>query len=97
MTPRTVCTTLFFFNDTAPTEIYTLSLHGALPILRVGRLTHDLPAARIEGGSDGAPRVIPLRDQNATTKTPIVNRLLKIGRAHVRTPVTATSRMPSSA
>src|SRR5689334_24603953 len=24
----------FFFNDTAPTEIYTLSLHDALPILR---------------------------------------------------------------
>src|ERR1039457_4784631 len=23
---------LFFFNDTATTEIYTLSLHGALPI-----------------------------------------------------------------
>src|SRR5688572_5917468 len=26
---------LFFFNDTAPTEIYTLSLHDALPILAV--------------------------------------------------------------
>src|SRR5947207_13272068 len=26
---------LFFFNDTAPTEIYTLSLHDALPILRL--------------------------------------------------------------
>src|SRR5207249_5638986 len=23
---------MFFFNDTAPTEIYTLSLHDALPI-----------------------------------------------------------------
>src|SRR3954464_12419923 len=28
--------TLFFFNDTATTEIYTLSLHDALPIYRVG-------------------------------------------------------------
>src|SRR2546422_9044378 len=28
---------LFFFNDTATTEIYTLSLHDALPIL-----IHDL-------------------------------------------------------
>src|SRR2546426_6736923 len=27
----------FFFNDTATTEIYTLSLHDALPILR-GRM-----------------------------------------------------------
>src|SRR5690606_41391987 len=26
------CVFLFFFNDTAPTEIYTLSLHDALPI-----------------------------------------------------------------
>src|SRR3712207_8549636 len=33
---------LFFFNDTATTEIYTLSLHDALPIWR-GRL---LPAQR---------------------------------------------------
>src|SRR5436305_15186515 len=27
----------FFFNDTATTEIYTLSLHDALPILRAPR------------------------------------------------------------
>src|SRR3712207_8022288 len=27
---------LFFFNDTASTEIYTLSLHDALPILELG-------------------------------------------------------------
>src|SRR5204863_5099217 len=26
---------LFFFNDTATTEIYTLSLHDALPILEI--------------------------------------------------------------
>src|SRR3712207_9314714 len=30
----------FFFNDTATTEIYTLSLHDALPIYR----HHQLPA-----------------------------------------------------
>src|SRR3712207_7196821 len=29
--------TTFFFNDTATTEIYTLSLHDALPIYRNGR------------------------------------------------------------
>src|SRR3712207_8322141 len=28
-----VCLIIFFFNDTATTEIYTLSLHDALPIL----------------------------------------------------------------
>src|SRR2546430_3840242 len=38
----------FFFNDTATTEIYTLSLHDALPILNgnvpacVRRVMHDL-------------------------------------------------------
>src|SRR5437588_10228333 len=31
---------LFFFNDTATTEIYTLSLHDALPILQ-GRAHRD--------------------------------------------------------
>src|SRR5437588_2168872 len=30
---------LFFFNDTATTEIYTLSLHDALPILGRGEFT----------------------------------------------------------
>src|SRR5690349_24941968 len=30
---RSLCFSFFFFNDTATTEIYTLSLHDALPIL----------------------------------------------------------------
>src|SRR5258708_23407229 len=34
---------LFFFNDTAATEIYTLSLHDALPISSRGR---DRPGSR---------------------------------------------------
>src|SRR5256885_11853767 len=34
---RTLVFTFFFFNDTATTEIYTLSLHDALPILAPGR------------------------------------------------------------
>src|SRR5437899_12298319 len=32
--PHTLFCFLFFFNDTATTEIYTLSLHDALPISR---------------------------------------------------------------
>src|SRR5437867_11571803 len=32
ITPYTFLIFLFFFNDTATTEIYTLSLHDALPI-----------------------------------------------------------------
>src|SRR5436309_4013756 len=31
---------IFFFNDTATPDIYTLSLHDALPILAVGRRSH---------------------------------------------------------
>src|SRR5437016_3911031 len=31
-----LCCLFFFFNDTATTEIYTLSLHDALPILQIG-------------------------------------------------------------
>src|SRR5205823_14114595 len=30
------CAFFFFFNHSAPTEIYTLSLHDALPIYRCG-------------------------------------------------------------
>src|SRR2546427_3442827 len=32
MTQSPTCCCFFFFNDTATTEIYTLSLHDALPI-----------------------------------------------------------------
>src|SRR5947199_9029304 len=35
----------FFFNDTATTEIYTLSLHDALPIYRIA--SWDRPVAPI--------------------------------------------------
>src|SRR2546429_5981739 len=40
---------IFFFNDTATTEIYTLSLHDALPISRCGRKT----GVRCEGAGLG--------------------------------------------
>src|SRR2546421_12779012 len=33
---RFTASTVFFFNDTATTEIYTLSLHDALPIFGTG-------------------------------------------------------------
>ena len=37
------CGNCFFFNDTATTEIYTLSLHDALPILDDMRLNFQSP------------------------------------------------------
>src|ERR1019366_3496157 len=36
----------FFFNDTATTEIYTLSLHDALPILSGGARPSRVPHGR---------------------------------------------------
>src|SRR2546430_7118838 len=44
---------LFFFNDTATTEIYTLSLHDALPISKRGlRANQSSPRARrVQAGS----------------------------------------------
>src|SRR3712207_7678462 len=44
----------FFFNDTATTEIYTLSLHDALPILRrdrvdLGRVDARVVECRLDG------------------------------------------------
>src|SRR3712207_8382582 len=40
-----VCKLFFFFNDTATTEIYTLSLHDALPISNVSVYVHGNSAA----------------------------------------------------
>ena len=41
----------FFFNATAPTEIYTLSLHDALPILRgLTGLMQELVSIATQGG-----------------------------------------------
>src|SRR3712207_9338903 len=45
---------IFFFNDTATTEIYTLSLHDALPILR--RKCWGIPTVKINGVDANPPR-----------------------------------------
>src|SRR3989442_8088599 len=52
---RPVNTLLFFFNDTATTEIYTLSLHDALPIslLRLARSDERAHECTIQGGRQG--------------------------------------------
>src|SRR6266704_6676451 len=44
----------FFFNDTATTEIYTLSLHDALPIYRPGPLPGERGERR--AGAAGGER-----------------------------------------
>src|SRR2546422_2322968 len=60
---------LFFFNDTATTEIYTLSLHDALPIspeqLEVAGLGKDATGVEHHGlGDDRRDLVTALRHQD---------------------------------
>src|SRR5258708_15400773 len=45
----------FFFNDTATTEIYTLSLHDALPICHAGATCRRHPPP-VPGTREGLPR-----------------------------------------
>src|SRR5450432_3290897 len=66
----------FFFNDTATTEIYTLSLHDALPDLFL-KLACVLLAGRTAN----------------RRHRPGSGHCVKIGRAHVCTPVTIRSSM----
>src|SRR2546430_11941236 len=54
----------FFFNDTATTEIYTLSLHDALPIF-----TRDHPD--LEEAREAASRIV----EDATRAAGIISRV----------------------
>src|SRR3712207_1479868 len=58
-----LCVLVFFFNDTATTEIYPLSLHDALPIWRSGR-QYALPVQYAGAGDQLIVR--PQRWQHAT-------------------------------
>src|SRR5258705_6151256 len=60
---RPVSVSFFFFNDTATTEIYTLSLHDALPICGrvLGIEQHPVVARAADhladkGGGNGGPQ-----------------------------------------
>src|SRR2546429_922130 len=66
MVMRRLCFSFFFFNDTATTEIYTLSLHDALPISGSRRSSSVIgrwaamrltsPRGKIRGGKIRADR-----------------------------------------
>src|SRR5260221_8347516 len=55
---------LFFFNDTATTEIYTLSLHDALPIFPDVAIEsdHDQPLRRNKWRGRSPPRAAEIPD-----------------------------------
>src|SRR5256885_4045992 len=55
----------FFFNDTATTEIYTLSLHDALPICTGARTSARCPARSCRGCGTRARRT-PCSDRKST-------------------------------
>src|ERR1039457_5200427 len=58
-----------FFNDTATTEIYTLSLHDALPICMAGALRRGMPASRNSFiMSDGQNSKISCRSEEHTSE-----------------------------
>src|SRR5258706_8839913 len=85
---------VFFFNDTATTEIYTLSLHDALPIFT------DEASRFVAEQGDGLLHVfVP----HATAGVAIIETGGGvrggdgIGRAHIWNPVTEQNRMPASA
>src|SRR5688572_31032121 len=62
---------IFFFNDTATTEIYTLSLHDALPIYdRVGARRNRYAARRGAGPGGTGPegRVPPPAGDRKSTR-----------------------------
>src|SRR5258708_39532802 len=67
-----LCTSLiFFFNDTATTEIYTLSLHDALPIsgTTTQSCRHQRQASRLFDKNRAKPRKCPCwtaRDRKST-------------------------------
>src|SRR5438270_11675772 len=51
-----ICLFFFFFNDTATTEIYTLSLHDALPIRRASLSSRRVPWTHSIGASNSRLR-----------------------------------------
>src|SRR2546421_11532168 len=73
----------FFFNDTATTEIYTLSLHDALPISRAGgagrrRRLRGGQLGRSPGlaGADGRDRRSEEHTSELQSRSDLVCRLL---------------------
>src|SRR5215467_4614082 len=78
--PRLTAPCFFFFNDTATTEIYTLSLHDALPIsaaLRRLSLDQALVLQLLEGGVDRPRAGLP---DAATALGDLLDQLVAIPR-----------------
>ena len=102
-----VCVSVFFFNDTATTEIYTLSLHDALPILLgtgacssydvisiLRKARQDVVSCEVEVSSERA-KTEPKVFTDIHIHFKVTGKDLK--EKHVlRTPFSAGNRMPIS-
>ena len=74
---------VFFFNDTATTEIYTLSLHDALPIYPDWHHQGAVTAIELEDVKDNDfKKLTKLVDEIADSPLMFVGDI-QIGRAHV--------------
>src|SRR2546422_3199733 len=63
----------FFFNDTATTEIYTLSLHDALPITRRARARRST-FSRVRGLASAASTTHDRASRCSCARTPLTPR-----------------------
>src|SRR5207253_5336334 len=85
--PCTATSYVFLFHDTSTTQIYTLSLHDALPIFRRGRAARacvpisesvqggSLPALRclrVGRGIRSLHHVAPVRDERGVRSNPVL-------------------------
>src|SRR6266567_4910093 len=73
----------FFFNDTATTEIYTLSLHDALPISRPCSLTERVASHdRVP-----QPRRAHIRDRSSSGRSMPITYVAPMARATGKDPL----------
>src|SRR3712207_7521848 len=71
----------FFFNDTATTEIYTLSLHDALPIsLRVG--TVAVVSSAPFGWLVATSRAVPPVSMTSVTRLALDRKSTRLNSSH---------------
>src|SRR3989304_9455353 len=90
-----LCFSFFFFNDTATPEIYTLSLHDALPISPPG------PEQLRPGRPGWLPPLVPgrLRSEEHTSELQsrlhLVCRLLLLKKKHVKEEFPTTAHEPA--
>src|SRR5688572_32343188 len=98
----------FFFNDTATTEIYTLSLHDALPISSSSAITRPRPCAvkaspapmrrRATAGSSSRRRSVRSEEHTSELQSQsnlVCRLLLEKKKIQKTSPVQTTTRQKS--